>query len=81
MSEYLCKPLLINGYKSDLRLYVLVTSVKPLTIYLYEEGLVRFATEPYSLVDQDLLGHLTNYSLNKDSHLFQDTPEHHTGSK
>jgi len=42
--EYIMKPHLINGYKYDLRLYVLITSYEPLTIYLYKEGLVRFAT-------------------------------------
>lgn len=51
VSEYISKPLLINGLKFDLRIYVAITSVNPLKVYVYEDGLTRFATEKYSTED------------------------------
>jgi len=68
VAKYIDNPLLINGHKSDLRLYVLVTSYDPLIIYLYEEGLVRFATVKYDHTGKNLWNpcmHLCNYSINK----------------
>lgn len=59
----------VPGYKFDLRIYVAVTSFNPLKIYIYEEGMARFATEHYSGPVQldNLCMHLTNYSVNKKS--------------
>lgn len=68
VSEYISNPLLINGLKFDLRIYVVITSVNPLRFYLYEEGLVRFATEKFTLAPEKMKNryvHLTNYSINK----------------
>lgn len=67
MSDYIQNPFLINNLKFDLRIYVLVTSINPLKIYIYEEGLTRFATEPYNIDKNDLnvFTHLTNFSINK----------------
>ena len=68
VSKYVSRPHLINGFKYDLRLYVLVTSYDPLVIYKFQDGLVRFATVKYNLKGKDLKNrfiHLTNYSINK----------------
>lgn len=43
-SRYLHKPYLIGGNKFDLRIYVYVTSYDPLRIYIFSDGLVRFAS-------------------------------------
>ena len=70
VSRYIENPLLIQGYKFDLRVYVLVTSYDPLRAYIYQEGLTRFASAAYSTQEghmQDAYRHLTNYSVNKNS--------------
>lgn len=66
VEKYIDNPLLMDGKKFDLRLYVCVTSFHPLKIYLHQEGLVRMATEPYSNESYDeAFVHLTNYSINR----------------
>ncbi|XP_047098405.1 probable tubulin polyglutamylase TTLL2 [Schistocerca piceifrons] len=66
VQQYIENPLLIGGYKFDLRLYVCIPSYHPLTVYLYREGLARFGTDKFSLSDLDNpFRHLTNSSLNK----------------
>ncbi|XP_026567827.1 tubulin polyglutamylase TTLL5 isoform X7 [Pseudonaja textilis] len=70
VSRYINNPLLIDDFKFDVRLYVLVTSYDPLVIYLYEEGLARFATVRYDQGSKNIKNqfmHLTNYSVNKKS--------------
>ncbi|XP_044300591.1 tubulin polyglutamylase TTLL6 [Varanus komodoensis] len=68
---YISKPFIIDGFKFDLRVYVLVTSCDPLRVFVYKEGLARFATSAYSDPSHsnldDVCMHLTNYSINKHS--------------
>ena len=69
IQRYVPNPLLVDGYKFDLRLYVLVTSFAPLEAFIYREGFGRFATEPYSLEKDNrhnLFAHLTNSSIQKE---------------
>lgn len=62
--QYLARPFLIDGYKFDLRIYVLVLSCEPLSMFIFREGLVRFCTEEYEPPREDNLDvafmHLTN---------------------
>ncbi|XP_062859168.1 tubulin polyglutamylase ttll6 [Trichomycterus rosablanca] len=71
---YISKPFIIDGFKFDLRVYVLVTSCDPFHIFVYNEGLARFCTnqynEPNSSTLDDVCMHLTNYAINKHSKNF-----------
>ncbi|XP_034880048.1 tubulin polyglutamylase TTLL13P-like [Mirounga leonina] len=72
--QYISKPFLIDGFKFDMRIYVLITSCDPLRIFMYEEGLARFATMPYMEPSHgnldDVCMHLTNYAINKHNENF-----------
>ncbi|KAK1793947.1 hypothetical protein P4O66_010860 [Electrophorus voltai] len=80
---YISRPLIIDGFKFDLRIYVLVTSCDPFRIFVYNEGLARFCTsqysEPTSSNMDDICMHLTNYAINKNSENF--VRDDDTGSK
>ncbi|XP_063230632.1 tubulin polyglutamylase ttll6-like [Bacillus rossius redtenbacheri] len=71
---YISRPFLIDGFKFDLRIYTLITSCDPLRVYIYNEGLARFATSRYqepTLVNiSNVYMHLTNYSVNKHSRTY-----------
>jgi len=77
--HYILNPLLIEGKKFDLRIYVLVTSCKPLRVYLFNDGLVRICAEEFARPStanlDDRCMHLTNYAVNKTSDKFvRDNP-------
>ena len=74
VQEYISSPYLIEKKKFDLRVYVMVTDVgttegEPVLAFIANEALVRFCTLDYEKPSgknmHKLLGHLTNYSLNK----------------
>ena len=44
VQRYIHNPLLVDGFKFDLRVYVIVIGTSPLTAFVCEEGLARFCT-------------------------------------
>ena len=61
--------LMSDGLKFDFRVYGVIKSINPLSLYVAREGMTRFCTEKYSKPTaanmDNLYAHLTNYSLNK----------------
>lgn len=66
---YIHRPLLMDGFKFDLRMYTLVTSCQPLRLYKYSDGLVRLCTAEYTRPNATNLDnrymHLTNNAINR----------------
>jgi len=70
LQKYVGDTMLLDGYKFDLRVYVLVTSFSPLEAFVYEKGFARVSSVPYSrqaASTYDKAMHLTNSSLQKDA--------------
>ena len=64
--RYITNPLLVQGRKFHLRLYLVITNLNPLRALLHREGLVLFASRNYSSDPDSLenLGiHLTNAAV------------------
>lgn len=67
VQSYIERPLLLEGgRKVDFRIYVLVTSYHPLTVYVYHEFLARFSAAAYNEADiSNNFAHLTNYAISR----------------
>ncbi|CAN0510955.1 unnamed protein product [Ectocarpus sp. 12 AP-2014] len=66
LQRYIGNPLLLDGYKFDLRLYILVTSFNKLEAFIYKEGFARVSTYRYEKGDIDnRFMHLTNSSIQR----------------
>lgn len=61
IQRYIRNPLLLDGRKSEIRIYWLVASLDPLLVLMYREGTVRLNTKAFSLDDfENTLIHVTN---------------------
>uniref|UniRef100_A0A914E5B7 Tubulin--tyrosine ligase-like protein 9 n=1 Tax=Acrobeloides nanus TaxID=290746 RepID=A0A914E5B7_9BILA len=66
VQSYISRPYLIGGKKFDIRLYVLVTSFRPLNVWVHREGFARFSHSRYSIESfEDAFVHLTNVAIAK----------------
>lgn len=69
-------PFLLNGFKFDFRIFVLITSISPLRVYIHKQNMARFCTSKYKFPSNtnisNCFSHLTNYSVNKENKKFKD---------
>lgn len=75
ISRYIDNPLLIGGKKFDMRIYILVTSYRPLKAFMFRLNFCRFCNEKYSsdMAEIDnMFVHLTNVAIQKHSSVYND---------
>ena len=66
VQRYVDRPYLVDGRKGHLRIYCLITATDPVRAYVYRDGIVRFAPEPYDASPERLAEismHVTNTAL------------------
>ena len=62
--KYVERPLLIRGRKFDVRVWVFVTGVAPLRVWMWREPYLRFCAETYALDDvSNAFKHLSNNAV------------------
>jgi len=68
VQKYIDRPFLVGGKKFDLRVYCLVTSYQPLTVWLYRSAFCRFTHQRFSMNVKEIgerYIHLTNVAVQK----------------
>jgi hypothetical protein len=74
VQRYLENPLLVNGYKFDLRVYLLIASNSPNYMAFFHSGYCRMTVKKYDPSDaaiDDVSVHLTNNSIQKNDPEFE----------
>ena len=65
IQKYLEKPLLYQGRKFDIRIWVMFLTNRGNEIYIFKEGHLKASSIKYNPDSKDLFVHLTNYSVQK----------------
>ena len=68
IQKYLESPLLYNGRKFDIRIWVLFTYLgkyNNYNVYVFKEGHLKACSDEFNINNDDLFIHLTNYSVQK----------------
>jgi hypothetical protein len=65
IQKYIERPMLVNGRKYDIRVWVLLTH--EMDLYFFREGYIRTSCEEFNLDKDDLYVHLTNNAVQKHS--------------
>lgn len=78
VQKYIENPLLIqpDGFKFDIRCYLLIARNSPTTFAFYHPGYCRLALKPYNKSDlNDTFMHLTNASVQKKGEVYQNNKD------
>jgi hypothetical protein len=74
VQKYIENPLIIKGKKFDIRQFVLVTGLDPLTIWILDDCYLRFCTANYNIENiENQFIHLTNHQVQKRAPNFRET--------
>ena len=72
IQKYIENPMIIYKRKFDIRQWVLVTHLNPLTLWMWEEPYLRFSAEDYDIDNfSNIYSHLTNNSIAKYSEKYK----------
>ena len=70
IQKYLEKPLLYQGRKFDIRIWVMFMTNRENEVYIFKEGHLKATSLKYNPDSKDLFVHLTNYSVQKHNIFF-----------
>ena len=65
IQKYLEKPLLYQGRKFDIRIWVMFMTNRENEVYIFKEGHLKATSLKYNPDSKDIFVHLTNYSVQK----------------